>query len=170
MRDSVIALIDEETLVPRRFQLFRRENKKRIDVTVDHDLEENKFRIQRNKSGKVRTGTLPSQGVYDPVSAMLMIRRANLSPGRSHTIQVIEGKRIYEIDLTVLQREKIDVDGIEVRALKLSADYRAIDGSSSSANDGLKYMHIWVSDDAKHEILRIEVHTRVGVILGERVS
>ena len=43
MRDSVLALIDGATLAPRRFQLFRRENEKRIDLDVVHDLEEEKF-------------------------------------------------------------------------------------------------------------------------------
>jgi hypothetical protein len=170
MRDSVVALVEERNLVPLRFHLFRRENQTRVDLKVVHDLEEEKFRIVRTKRGRVRRGTLPSRGVHDPVSAMLAVRREPLAPGQTRILRVMEGKRIYEVTLRVVGREKIVAGGKSRRALKIAADYRALDGSGSSADDGLRDARLWVSDDPAHELLRLEAEALLGVISGERVG
>lgn len=170
MRDSVLALVEERNLVPLRFHLFRQENQTRVDLKVVHDLEEEKFRIVRTKRGRVRRGTLPSRGVHDPVSAMLAVRREALAPSQTRVLKVTEGKRIYEVTLRILRRERIVVGGKFRRALKIAAGYRALDGSGSSAEDGLRDARLWVSDDPGHEILRLEVEALLGVITGERVG
>jgi hypothetical protein len=170
MRDSVVALVDERDFVPRRFHLFRRENTTHVDVKVVHDLEEESFLIERTKRGKVRRGTLPSRGVHDPVSAMLLVRSERLAPGQTRVIKVMEGKRIYEVTLRVLARERILLGEQRHRALKIAAGYRALDGSSSSAEDGLRDAYLWLSDDPAHTILRLEAEALLGVISGERAG
>ncbi len=170
MRDSVLALIDGATLAPRRFQLFRRENENRIDLDVVHDLEEEKFRISRLKGDRLKKGTLPSRGVYDPVSAMLVLRQKPLKPGDVETIRVIEGKRIYELTLKSLAEERILVGKERVPAIKLAMTYRSEDGRRSSEADDIRYAHFWVGEEEAHPILRLEARVPLGVISGERVS
>lgn len=170
MRDSALALIDGATLAPRRFQLFRRENKKRVYLDVVHDLEEKKFRISRLKGDRLKKGTLPSRGVYGPVSAMLVLRQKPLKPGDVETIRVMEGKRIYEITLKSLARERILIGEERVPAIKLAMTYRSEDGRRSSGADGIRYTHIWVGEEAAHPILRLKTRVPLGVISGERVS
>ncbi|MFQ5457789.1 MAG: DUF3108 domain-containing protein [Myxococcota bacterium] len=170
MRDSVVALIDGRTLGPRRFQLFRRENRKRIDLDMVHDLEEGKFRISRSKGDRVRKGTVPSAGVYDPVSAMLVLRQKRLRPGDAEAIRVLEGKRVYEVTLTSLARERIAQGGRKLRAIKLALTYRSEDGRRSSDADGIRYTHLWVGDTAGHPLLRLKAGAFAGVISGERVA
>ena len=170
MRTSVLALIDGATLAPRRFQLFRRENEKSIDVDVVHDIEEQKFRISRKKGDRLKKGSLPSSGVYDPVSAMLVLRRKPLTPGDVEIIRVIEGKRIYEITLKSLARERILLGEKSIPAIKLAMTYRSEDRRRSSEVDGIRYTHLWVGETAAHPILRLEAQAFLGLISGERVS
>ena len=170
MRDSVTAQTDARTLLPRRFQLLRRENSTRLDTLLVHDPQEGKFRVERFKRGLLRKGTLPSDGVYDPVSAMLLVRREGLPPGKTRVIKVTEGKRIYEVTLRSLKRERIVAVGREVPALKIALDYRATDGSASSADEGITSTFLWVSDDPDHQILRLEADALLGTFFGERVS
>jgi hypothetical protein len=170
MRDSVLAQTDARTLSPRSFQLLRRENKTRLDTLLVHNPEEKKFRVERFKRGRLRKGTLPSAGVYDPVSAMLLVRREGLAPGKTRVIKVTEGKRIYEVTLRSLKRERISIRGRDFPALKIALDYRALDGSVSSADDGIKSTYLWVSDDPDHHVLRLEADSLLGVFFGERVS
>jgi hypothetical protein len=170
MRDSVLALVQERNLVPLRFQLLRQENQMHVDLKVVHDLEEEKFRIVRIKRGRVRRGTLPARGVHDPVSAMLAVRREPLAPGQTRILKVMEGRRIYEMTLRVLGRERIMAGGKSRRTLKITMDFRALDGSGSSAEDGLRDARLWVSDDPAHEVLRLRVEALLGVISGERVG
>jgi hypothetical protein len=170
MRDTVMARTDARTFVPRRFELFRRENDTRLDTVIVHDEEESKLRVERLKRGTLRKSSFPAQDLYDPISAMLLLRSDTLAPGNLRRIRITEGKRIYELSLQVLSRERISLDGKTVPSLKLSIRYRAIDGSSSSEEDGIRGTTLWVSDDDGHAILRMEADSPLGVFFGERVS
>ncbi len=170
MRDTVSAMTDGRTLVPHSFRLFRHENSKRIDLEVMNDTEEGKFRIRRTKQGRLRTGSVPSEGVYDPVSAMLLLRQKRLRKGDVETVRVLEGKRIYAVTMESLGRERIQAGRRALPAIKLRAAYRSEDGKHSSENDGISHAYIWVADQPTHEILRIEADAGLGVIFGERME
>jgi hypothetical protein len=170
MRDSVVAHTDAATYVPRRFEMFRRENDEKVDTLIVHDFDESKLRVQRMKRGTLRKGSFPAAGLYDPVSAMLLLRSDSLAPGATRKVRVTEGKRIYDVVLRVLSRERIRIDGKEIAALKLSAGYSALDGSTSSVDDGIRRAFIWVSDDDRHQVLRVEAEAPVGIFFGERVG
>jgi len=169
MRDSVMARTDARTFVPRRFELFRRENDTRLDTVIVHDERESKLRIERLKRGTLRKNSFPSRDLYDPISAMLMLRSDALSPGSSRKIRITEGKRIYELALRVLARERIRLNDESVPTLKISIRYEALDGSSSE-EDGIRSTTLWVSDDDGHALLRMEAESPLGLFFGERVS
>lgn len=170
MRDNVMARMDARTYVPQRFELFRRENDTRLDTVIVHDEGESKLRVERLKRGTLRKSSFPARNLYDPVSAMLLLRSDNLAPGRTRTIRITEGKRIYELILRVLAREKIRLNGESFPALKLSVRYRALDGSVSSEEDGIQSTTLWVSDNDGHEILRVEAQSPLGLFFGERAG
>ncbi len=170
MRDSVTARTDAHTFVPRRFELLRRENDTRLDTVIVHDEVESKLRVERLKRGTLRKSSFPAQDLYDPISAMLLLRSDTLSPGSVRKIRITEGKRIYELILKVLAREKLRLNGDPVRAVKLSVRYRALDGSTSSEEDGIRSTTLWVSDDDEHALLRMEADSPLGVFFGERVG
>jgi len=170
MRDSVMARMDARTFVPRRFELFRRENDTRLDTVIIHDEQESKLRIERLKRGTLRKSSFPSRDLYDPISAMLLLRSHALSPGSSRKIRITEGKRIYELALRVLARERIRLNDESVPTLKISIRYQALDGSASSEEDGIRSTTLWVSDDDGHALLRMEAESPLGVFFGERVS
>ena len=170
MRDSVIARTDARTLIPQRFELFRRENDSRLDTVIVHDEEESKLRVERLKRGTLRKSSFPARGLYDPVSAMLLLRRDGVSPGTTRTIRITEGKRVYELVVRGLGRERIRLDGKSVPTLKLSLHYRAIDGSSSSEDDGIRSTYLWVSDNPKHALLRMEAESPLGTFFGQRLG
>lgn len=170
MRDNVMARTDARTFVPQRFELFRRENDSRLDTVIVHDEEEGKFRVERLKRGTLRKSSFPAQDLYDPISAMLRLRRDGLSPGTARTIRITEGKKIYELAVRALGRERIRLHGESVPTLKLSIHYRAVDGSSSSKDDGIRSTTLWVSDDPAHVLLRMEAESLLGTFFGERVG
>jgi hypothetical protein len=138
MRDTVMARTDARTFVPRRFELFRRENDTRLDTVIVHDEEESKLRVERLKRGTLRKSSFPAGNLYDPVSAMLLLRSDSLSLGKTRTIRITEGKRIYELILRVLARERIRLNGESLPTLRLAVRYRALDGSVSSEEDGIR--------------------------------
>lgn len=170
MRDTFDSVIDGRTLRPERFQLLRRENAKRIDVVVVNDTVEKKFRIRRTKRGTLRQGSIPSPGVYDPVSAMLLLRQKPLEKGDVESVRVLEGKRVYVIRIKSLGKERVDVDGKVLRAVKLAASYRSEDGRRSSEDDGIRNAYIWVADEPTHALLRLEADAPLGVVFGERLQ
>jgi hypothetical protein len=99
---------------------------------------------------------------------MLLLRSDSLSLGKTRTIRITEGKRIYELILRVLARERIRLNGESLPTLRLAVRYRALDGSVSSEEDGIRSTTLWVSDDEEHTILRVEAESPLGLFFGER--
>lgn len=171
MRDSVHAVVDGRTLSPRRFSILRHENSNRSHVELVNDTVEEKLRIRRTtKKGRIAQGSVPSEDLYDPVSAMLLLRQKRLHKGDTETVRVLEGKRVYFVTVRSLGRDKIQLGSKSVRAIKLRLHYRSEDGRRSSEEDGISQTHIWVADEPTHEILRLEAESGLGTIFGERVE
>ena len=101
----------------------------------------------------------------DAISALFYVRTLPLEPGRRFLIPVNEAGRQVVVELLVAGRERISVQGREVRAIRLEPQLRRGAGSRRAAT-----ATIWVSDDGRKLPLALDLEAGFGRVRLELVS
>jgi hypothetical protein len=95
--------------------------------------------------------------VFDPLSSFYLVRKADLEVGRSVFVNVFDSKRMWNVEIRVLRKERIETrmgsfDTIVIKPLMKS------EGIFNRKGD----MTIWLTDDDK----RIPVMMKTKVVVG----
>ena len=99
--------------------------------------------------------------VYDPISAIFMIRNQTLKEGDSYKFTTMENGIIQDVNVLVTQIEKINVPFGKLNARKVIPI--SDDGKPLFKQGGR--MKVWYSDDNRHLPLKIEQKTNVGTLI-----
>jgi len=140
--------MDMKTLTPLR-QEFTGKMRDADHVAV-FDQEKGRIEYRNKKTGAVRNEVETPPNIYDPVTAAYYFR--GLANGAAEqTRPVYAGRKLYQISMKTLGREKIDtetgpVDAVVVQTLIVR------DGKVEE-NAGMK---MWISGDARHVPVRIQ--------------
>ena len=115
------------------------------------------------KKNKEKEYDLPDP-VFDPLSSFYYVRSLTLVVGKSVFVTVFDSKKVWNVEVQVLRREKISVpegtfDTIVVKPLMKS------EGIFSRKGDIL----IWLTDDAKHIPLKMQTKVVVGSVIATLV-
>lgn len=104
-------------------------------------------------------------GIFDPLSAFYAVRRMNLIVGKSVFVPVFDSKKVWDVEVQVLKKEKIETalgvfDTILIRPIMKS------EGIFSKKGELL----IWLTDDDKKIPVLLKSKVAVGSINAELVG
>ena len=108
MRDKLLIKTGANDLLPRYYRFIQREGRYFQDIEIVFDPATNTARAKRtNKKGKVRRRTVTVDGLYDPISAILFLRRQPLWPDDVYKLKVFDGRRLHVLKYEVIGRKRI---------------------------------------------------------------
>lgn len=144
--------MDMKTLAPLR-QEFTGKMKDADHIAV-YDQEKGKIEYRNKKTGAVRNEVDTPRNVYDPVTAAYYFRGVDHG-AEEQARQVYAGRKVWQISMKTLGREKVDtyagpVDAVVIETLIVR------DGKVET-NAG---MTMWISGDARHVPVRIHAKFR----------
>ncbi|MBC8312021.1 MAG: DUF3108 domain-containing protein [Candidatus Marinimicrobia bacterium] len=99
--------------------------------------------------------------VYDPISAIFMLRKQSLIEGDSYKFTTVENGIIQKVNVMVGKIEKVSVPAgkFNTRQIIPISD----DGKPLFKHDGK--MKVWYSDDDRHLPVKMEQKTNVGTLI-----
>ena len=99
--------------------------------------------------------------VFDPISAIFMLRKKPLTHGDSYKFTTVENGIIQKVNVMVGEIEKVSVPAgnFDTRQIIPISD----DGVPLFKHDGK--MKVWYSDDARHLPVKMEQKTNVGTLI-----
>ena len=166
--DNVQTYVDYETLVPQVFKLDIRDSGQVKEAQSYFDLPNLKANYWEHryteKAGheekKTDWSILPFS--QNPFSAIFYMRVFKLVDGREYAFRVADDEKNVLFKAKVLNREVLNTDAGEFKAVKMKAEVYSR-GNLAKASD----FYLWVSDDDRKYVLRIEVKLPFGSIVSE---
>jgi len=99
--------------------------------------------------------------VYDPISAIFMLRKKPLSRGDSYKFTTVENGKIQQVNVMVGEIEKVSVPAGKFNTRQIIPISN--DGVPLFKHDGK--MKVWYSDDDRHLPVKVEQKTNVGTLI-----
>jgi hypothetical protein len=166
--DKVQTYVDYEKLVPHVFKLDIRDSGQVKEAQAYYDIDNLKADYWEHryteKSGheekKLSWSILPYS--QNPFSAIFYMRIFNFIEGREYSFRVADDEKNVLFKAKALQKVSLKTDVGTFNAIKLKAEVYS-SGNLAKASD----FYIWVSDDDRKYILRIEVKLPFGSIVSE---
>lgn len=163
--------LDYEDLVPHVFKYKARESGKLIQANSYFDNKNHKAQFWEKKYTekdgeevkKINWDIQPySQNIY---SGIFYMRVFEYQVGKEYAFRVAENEQNYVFKGKAVLKEKIKTDVGEFSATKIKAEVVSR-GALTQSGD----MFIWVSDDDKKIILRIEAEIKIGKLVSEIIE
>ncbi len=145
---------------PRHYRVRIREGRYRRNKEIIFESGKNKALYIDHLKGE-KKDIVTHENTFDPLSSLYFIRTLDVVPGKSVYIYVVDGKKLSNVEVRVLRRERIttklgDFDTIVIQPLLKS------EGIFNRRGD----MYIWLTDDEK----RIPVKLQTKVALGKVIA
>jgi hypothetical protein len=166
--DKVQTYVDYETLVPHVFKLDIRDSGQVKEAQAYYNAEaltadywEHRYTEKHgHEEKKLSWSILPYS--QNPFSAIFYMRVFKYVVGREYHISVADDEKNVVFKAKALERAKISTDAGTFPAVRLKAEIYSR-GNLAKASD----FYLWVSDDDRKYILRIEVKLPFGSIVSE---
>ena len=165
-RDSADARFEIKDYSPFSFLMSSREGDRRREYEVRYDPQSKTLVGSVKRKNRTREQSLPVGNVYDPVSALYLLRSRELVPGTPVETQIFTGKGLYRFTAKVLEKETIEVDGRKRPALRLHPEMYSLE-KDTHENILPQETTLWVSADPTHIPLKLESGTMWGWIVVE---
>lgn len=171
MRDRLTVTTTSD-LSPRYYQFIIREGKYQMDVEIKFDPQTNIATGKRYNPKRDRTYTriVEMKDIYDPISAILFIRRQPLNLNDVYRIKVFDGRRLYDLKYEVVGRQKIKTYRGE---LWTKAVVPSLEPTSEKPEDVTKRVSkvlMYLAEDEPHDIVHIESDVFIGKVKVRLVS
>jgi hypothetical protein len=164
VKDMIESIVEgEPPWSSETYRLKTREGRHRKDKEVRFYPEEGKAIYIDKRKNKVIEKEVP-RDVNDPLSAFYRVRALDLVPGNSSHVTVFDSKRVYEVEVKVLKKERVKVpagkfDTILIKPLLTSEGIFARKGE----------IRIWLTDDERKIPVRLKSKVKIGHIDAELV-
>lgn len=103
--------------------------------------------------------------VFDVLSSFYYIRTLDLEVGKSVYVTVFDSKKIWNVEVKVLRKEKIEVSGTE---------YNTIVVKPLLKSEGIFYrkgeVYLWLTDDEKKIPVKVKTKVKIGSITANLVG
>lgn len=171
MDDYVETFMDYEQLVPYVFKLSLRESGKLLSSSAYFDNKTLKATFWEKKytekngeeEKKLAWDILPfSQNVF---SGIFYMRIFQWEIGKENSFRVADDEKNIVFKATAVEKVVLDTDAGEFKAIKIKASV-VTRGALTQAGD----FFLWISDDDRKIVLRIEAEIKVGKIVSEIVE
>ncbi|KYG60315.1 hypothetical protein AZI85_12635 [Bdellovibrio bacteriovorus] len=169
--DRVETFVDFEDLVPRVFQLHVKESKQLREAKMLFDTEKNTATFWEKKVTKEdgeeekrqQWDILPfTQNVY---SAVYYMRNFQWETGKEYAFRVANDNENLVFSGKAIRREVLDTELGPMKAIVIQPNI-VLKGKFKPIGDNF----IWLSDDDRKYVLRIESKIKIGTLVSEVVS
>lgn len=169
--DKVVALLDFEELIPRVYTLHVKETNQAREVRSFFDFEKLQANVWEKKVTKkngaeektMKWEILPySQNVF---SAAFYMRLFKWEDGREYAFRVADDKENLVFKGKVLRREVLETQIGPMKAIVIKPEI-TLKGNFKPIGDIL----MWLSDDERKHILRIESKIKIGTLVSEVIE
>lgn len=151
---------------PVSFRLAYTERERPRELGVRYDPDTKMLIGMTKKKDQAKERSEPAAGVYDPFSALYVLRSRDLTPGSSHQIDVFTGKDRYQVVAHVVRKENVFLGERERPAVRLHLEgFKAAD--SKRQDTFPDETTLWVSPDATHIPLKLESYLPFGAFVVE---
>jgi hypothetical protein len=171
-RDTAEALFTATNYAPVSFWVRSKENDRHREYGVQYDPQTQRLIGRATRRDRTRERTLPAGAVYDPASALYLLRSRNFLPGTTLEAEVFTGRGHYRVLAQVVGKETVDLTSGRRPAIRLHPEVFSLD-KASQENLLPSETTLWVTTDATHTPLKVESYLpfgRVVVELNERVE
>jgi hypothetical protein len=171
VEDSAVTLMDYELLIPRVFTLHIKESGQLREVRSFFDFDQNKATYWEKKvtakSGveekKLQWDILSySQNVF---SAIYYLRIFRWEIGREYSFRVSDEEENLVFKAKALLRETLNTELGPKVAIKIKPEF-TVKGAFKPVGD----IYLWLSDDDRKMVLRIECKIKIGSLVSEVTS
>jgi hypothetical protein len=125
----------------------------------DRENSQGTFVVQRKSGRKEKTFPI-APDVHDLTSAFMWLRLQDLQVGHRHELPVCSGDKQFTLVAEVLGREQVETPAGKFATLKVKVR-TALEGKFSTKRDSF----MWLSDDARHILVRASADFAVGSIV-----
>jgi hypothetical protein len=158
VEDRIEINVDSSTYLPYDYYLNLREGRHRKERQITYYQKEGKIILDNVHDRKVEEFKIEGS-IYDPLSAFYAVRTMDLEIGKSQFLRVFDNGKIYDVEVQVLKKEKIEIpagtfDTIIVKPILKS------EGIFMRKGD----VFIWLTDDEKRVPVKIESEVKIGAI------
>ena len=167
--DTAETWIDYEGLFSHRFHLVQNESKLSRESWENHDHAkgETSYRnLSQRKGEKAENSQVTSRFptlAQDSFSSFYFLRTLPLEIGESYRIPVVSEGNSIEVQATVEGVDLISSLGSKVQALQIRLQKLDKNGNTNPGQNNL----VWLSNDERRILLRVDVTTRFGHIVGD---
>jgi hypothetical protein len=151
------ALLDSATLLPQQDSLYAEEGTRRRTRTVTFHQDARTADLEVKTSSVARRRLELPPATRDTLSALYELRAAALTGGMTLTMPVLDGDVLYNVQVTVSGRERIETPAGSFTAWKVTP--KILPGSGGLVG---RTFSLWVSDDARRLPLRMDADMPVG--------
>jgi len=168
LKDTIETFIDYESMSPHRFHVVLDESKQKRNSLELYDSEKGRSffwnRWNHHKKGYVEIKDFfPMQAFsQDSLSSLFYLRTLDLPDGGVVTFPVMSEGQNWDAVVTVVRRETIDTPMGPMRAIVLKPETK-YQGILKKQGDSF----IWLSDDDRRWLLRLEAKVKIGTVVGE---
>lgn len=171
VEDKAVTLLDYEELVPRVFTLHVKETNQLREARSYFDFDKLEARYWEKKitekdgvqEKRLQWEILPfSQNVF---SAIFYMRLFPWETGKEYAFRVADDEKNHIFKGTALRREMLDTDIGELKAVVVKAEI-VTKGAFAQTGD----IMIWLSDDDRKLVLRIESKLKFATLVAEVIQ
>lgn len=168
--DSIESFISKKSFLPMKYVLLQRESAQKVDdlqLFDSNDLKTYHF-YKRLKKGKRREVELEKpipRFFQDSYSALHFVRGFPLEKGDQYEFPIVTRGKIWILKIAVEGQETIDVNGKDIKAIRINAETR-FPGVLEKKGDIL----FWYSSDETKRLLKFEAQVKIGAVEGELID
>jgi hypothetical protein len=160
VRETIESVVDADGLYSLSYNLKETQGKKKRRKEITFDYERKKVRVAINDDQPIFL-TVPGH-MQDALSSLYYVRAMNgLVVGKSIYVDVIDGDKIWSVEVQTLGKERIKTPAGEFDTIKVKT-YPKYEGVFMNKGE----IYIWLTDDAK----RIPVLMKSIITIGSIVA
>lgn len=165
LRHRSESLISLSNYRPLRYVMRQKENKRESssEIAFGEDGQIDAISIKDLKKNNIESFSFaPGNPVFDPISAAFLAKSIPIKVGEDVVFDVFNGKHRYLITFHIYGKEKIKIGETEREAFSITPTVKKL--TESKGEEKLKSARIWISADARRDILKLESKVWIGSV------
>ncbi len=143
---------------PVNYRLNIREGKNRKNKEVIFDHTALKATYIDHLENERKEFEIPSF-IFDPLSSFYFLRTQNLEVGKSLYVTIFDSKKVWNVEVQVLRKEKVEVP---------AGEFNTIVVKPLMQSEGIFYrkgeIHIWLTDDERRIPVMLKTKIKIGSV------
>lgn len=153
VRDEIESVVDRDSFATLRFAKELDERGRSKNEVTLLDLEKG---VAHHEGAEIPV-EIP---IYDPLSSIYYLRTLDLTPGKTHMLSLIADGKVYQLEVNVLRRETLRVDGSTFDTVLVEPKMRR----GGIFRDENRRLLIWYTADQRRVPVRIRSELEFGNI------